>query len=424
MQQKKYDEKSYRIHTIKTNRYKTTRIEVVLRKKIKDISLAPYSFLSSMLNESSKKYPSRRMVAIKNEELYKTYYFASANRIGNCLNFTFNIDFINPEYVKDNNYLKDVVSFLFEMMTNPNVKNGEFDNNSFNIVKNEMIVDVQSIDENPHQKAINESLKALDKESISALNLLGTKEEILKITPDNLYKTYIDLMNTSLVDIFIIGNTNMDNIIKEIKKAYHNHHMRFDNIDYYIENKERRKPITKKDKSSFMQSQLVMLFNLNKLTKNEKEVAFHLYNYILGSGGLTSKLYKYVREESGLCYQIGSMYFKYDNLLCIDSSLAYNNVQKAVDLIRKALLEMKNGKFTIDEIKDAKKNMHSSLVMNRNNPAVILANYEFKEFLGNYTLDEKLELLDKITKKDIVNVAKKVKLNTIYILCEDNHEGN
>ncbi|MBE6155246.1 MAG: insulinase family protein [Firmicutes bacterium] len=419
MEYKSIDCKSYNIHTIKTNRFKTTRIEVVFRSKATKETLAINSFLAAMLCESSKKYPTRRQLAIKCEDLYKTYYYCYANKVGDCLNTIFSVNFINPEFISEDDYLKKVVEFLFEMILKPNVENEEFNLGIFNIVKNNILLDIESIEENAEKKAINNALVALDDESISALNILGTKEEVLKITPEKLYDAYLKLINNSLVDIFIIGNTDVNKIVKCIKDNYHNRKIRTSKINYYIDNKIRKKPLNKEDASAFLQSQLVLLYNLEDLNKTEKEITFHLLNYILGSGGLSSKLYRYIREENSYCYKIASMYFKYDNLLCIASSLAKENIQHTIKLINKAIKEMQTGDFTEDDIKDAKQNMLLSLNVNKNNPNAVLANFQFKVFLGNYNIEEKIELIEKITKQEIINLAKKIKLNTVYVLSEE-----
>ncbi|MBE6148936.1 MAG: insulinase family protein [Firmicutes bacterium] len=422
MEYKSIDCKSYSIHTIKTNRFKTSKIEVIFRAKVDEKTIALNSFLAAMLNESSKKYPTRRKLAIKCEDLYKTYYYCFANKVGDCLNTIFSVNFINPEFISEKDYLENVIEFLFEMINKPNVINEEFDIDTFKIVKNNILLDIESIEENAEKKAINNALVTMDSESVSSLSILGTKEDVEKITPEKLYEAYQNLINNSLIDIFIIGNTNMDNIVKYIKKYYHNRKIRTSKIDYYIENKLRKNPLEKEDSSSFLQSQLVCLYNLDNLTKDEKEITFHLLNYILGSGGLSSKLYRYIREENSYCYRISSMYFKYDNLLCIASSLAKENVMHTVKLITKSIKEMQNGEFTEEDIKDAKQNMLLSLNVNKNNPSAVLANFEFKVFLGNYDINEKIELIEKITKADIVSLAKKIKENTIYVLSEEQDE--
>jgi predicted Zn-dependent peptidase len=424
MEHKKIDCKSYNVHTIKTNRFKTTKIEAVFRMPVEKDKLAILSFLSEIMDQSSKKYPNRRAMAIKLENLYKAYYYAYASKVGNCLNFTFSIDFINPEYIDDKNYLEDVISFLCETITKPNVSAEEFDNDLFSIVKNSVLIDIDSIEENAEKKSISNALTAMDKESVSSFEIMGTKEEVSKITPSKIYDCYKHLMNNAVIDFFVVGNTNMDNIIRLIKKYYVNHKIRSQKIDYYIDNKIRKKFFVTKEESSFLQSQLVMIYNLDNLTKDEKEITFHLLNYILGSGGLTSKLYRYIREENNYCYKVASMYFKYDNLLCIASSLSIDNTEKAIKMVKKAVREMQKGIFTEDDIKDAKRNLLLSLNVNKNNPYAILSNYEFKYFLDNYDIEEKIDLIDKITKEDIIKLANKIKENTIYILSEATNERN
>ena len=422
MEQTKIDCKSYNIHTIKTNRFKTTKIEVIFRMPIEKDNLGVSSFLSEVMAQSSKKYPNRRAMAIKLENLYKAYYYAYSNKVGNCLNFIFSIDFINPEFIDDKTYLDDVISFLCETITKPNVSAEEFDLDVFNIVKNSILIDIDSIEENAEKKAINNALIKMDDKSVSSFNVLGTKEDISKITPSKLYDYYKSIMNNAMIDFFVIGNTNMDNIVKLIKKHYINHKIRNQKIDYYIDNKTRKRFVMTKESSSFLQSQLVMIYNLDNLTKNEKEITFHLLNYILGNGGLTSKLYRYIREENNYCYKVASMYFKYDNLLCIASSLSLENTEKAIKMVKKAIKEMQKGDFTQDDIKDAKRNLLLSLNVNKNNPYAILSNYEFKYYIGNYDIEEKIDLIDKITKDDIIRLAGKIKENTIYILSEAANE--
>ena len=257
MEYRNIDCKSYNIHTIKTNRFKTTKIEVVFRSKVDPSSLAINSFLAAMLNESSKKFPTRIKLAIKCEDLYKTYYYCFNNKVGDCQNTIFSVNFINPEFINEKDYLENIIEFLFEMISKPNVTNEEFDLDTFNIVKNNILLDIESIEENAEKKAINNALLTMDEESISSLRILGTKEEVEKITPEKLYRAYLELINNSLVDVFIIGNTNMDNIVKFIKKYYHNRKIRSAKINYYIENKVRKKVINKKEESAFLQSQLV-----------------------------------------------------------------------------------------------------------------------------------------------------------------------
>ena len=66
------------------------------------------------------------------------------------------MQFINPEYINENEYLEKVISFLFEVILKPNVISGEFSQNDFNIVKNEIEENGFSIKgDNPYYLLVN-----------------------------------------------------------------------------------------------------------------------------------------------------------------------------------------------------------------------------------------------------------------------------
>src|SRR5699024_8936626 len=150
----------------------------------------------------------------------------------------------------------------------------------------------------------------------------------------------------------------------------------------------------------------------------ERHIKFKVFNYIFGSGGLTSKLYKKIREENSLCYNISSMYLKYDQLLIIHVSLDNKNVKKAITLAKRCLKEMVNGDFSEEDLKDAIKNINLALDYTYDNNSSLLNNYVFNIFDSLPLIEDRKKELNKITKEDVIKLAKKIKLNTIYVLNE------
>jgi len=158
-----------------------------------------------------------------------------------------------------------------------------------------------------------------------------------------------------------------------------------------------------------------MIYNIKELNKKEKNIDFHLFNYLFGSGGITSKLYKNLRTDNSLCYSVRSLYLKYDELLVIEVSLDKENVKLAEKLIRKSIKEMINSKYSDETLNDAKKNLIFSLKMGMDNNVSILNNYVFNVFDNLPLLDERIELINKVTREDINKCAKSLVLNTVYI---------
>lgn len=416
MKYKTYNCNSFNIYTIKTDRFKTSHLEVIFKNVLKKEEIGTYSFLADILSEGCKKYPRKKDLITRFEELYKIVIYASTMRVGNVIDLHVSLDFINPEYIEDEGYIEDVIKTLFEVINNPNVCNDEFDLKTFNIVKERLRREINSLKENPVKQSIKEAIKTMDSNSPTSYEILGTIEELENITPAKLYDAYKCLRKNFKVDVFLIGNLDMDNVASLIKKYFKNRYIVSDNFEVMVDNKETKKVKVKAMKSDNIQTNLVMLFNLKNLSELEKNITLNCFNYLYGSGGLTSKLYKSIREENSLCYAINSMYLKYDKLLMVQISLDNCNVKKAISLVKKELKSMQNGNFSEEEVRDAINNMVISLDMSLDNNIAILNNYVFNIYDKLPSIEERKEYFKKLTKEDIVNVSKKVKLNTIFTL--------
>ena len=427
MNYKKISFNNANLHIIKTERFKTFIIDVVFKFPVGKEQLPKYNFLSWLLNESSLKYPSKRKLSIELEELYKASYVVDSSRRGNNLMFSISIESINPKYLDDANHLNDIINFLFEVILNPNVKKNEFDKKSFDIVKNYMKIDIESVKENPTRTAFENALKKMDDQSISSYSSLGTLELLDTITSKELYDLYLNMLHHSLVDIFIIGDLEEKEILNNndlINKLFNllNDDKRKDCIQpvsNFVDNKEVDKVKYYEEDSNYLQSQLVMLYNTNKLTKKEQDVTMLLFNYIFGSGGLNSKLYSLVREKNGYCYQINSSYYKFDNILRVSSSLNKKNAKHTIELVNKCLKDMQDGNFTEEDLNDAKQSMILTLNYYKNSINSLLQVFENKLLNDGISIEEKIEIIATINKQDIINVAKKIRENTNYLLNEE-----
>lgn len=415
MEYQKYNCNSYNIHTIKTDKFKTVRMEIIFSRNVLKEEMASFTFLCDLLTDSSKNYKTRKDIAIRLEELYKSVLYGVTNKVGNLFMSSFVFEFIDPTYINETEYLQEAVSFPFQIINNPRVKNQEFDLTSFNIVKKRMLQEIESIKENPDKLAINKALTNMDSNSPSSFRVLGTKEDVENITPSSLYKAYDNLFNHSNCDIFIIGNANMENIVNIIKDSFKNRVIKLSKPTLLVDNSVRKKPQRVVEKSNFVQSTLVMIYNIQNLTKKQKNIDFHVFNYLFGSGGITSKLYKNLRVDNSLCYSVRSLYLKYDELLIVEVSLDKENVSKAEKLINKSIKEMLESKYTDEVLEDAKKNLIFSLKMGLDNNVSILNNYVFNVYDGLPLIDERIKEIQKVSREDLNNCAKSLKLNTIYI---------
>ncbi|MGN1371203.1 MAG: EF-P 5-aminopentanol modification-associated protein YfmF [Candidatus Coprovivens sp.] len=411
-----YDCNSYRIHTIKTDKFKNCSMEIMFRNKLEKKEITQNNMLVDILMYSSKKYPKKRDVAIELENLYSASMRGFSTRLGNSVMLSFVLDFLNPKYCEEG-YLNDVLEMPFEMLLNPNVNdNDEFDLRSFNIVRNRIKSDIEALKENATKYAFRRSLSNMDEDSPSSYYMVGYMDDLENITPSNLVDAYNNVLSNYVCDIYVVGNLDMDEVVSIIKKKFKNKTIKKDRRELYVDNSIRKKHIDVVETGKYEQDSFIMIYNLEDLSKRETDFVIHLYNIILGSGGLTSKLYRYLREENSLCYNVSSIYQKYDKLLMIYSGIDGKDKELCVKLVKKAMDEMKNGEFTDEELDNAIKTVISSIKMSEDTQGGIVNNYLFNDLDGLPLYEERIREFKTITKDDIMNVAKKVKLNTIYLL--------
>jgi len=423
MEYKKYEFPSFNIYTVKTNRFKTCQVEINFKSQVEKNNILKYTFLADLMSDCGGEYKTRKEVSKKLEEYYQAGFYGITNKTGNLLMTSFILSFLNPAYVNEKSYLENVLKLPFEMILNPCVTSGEFDIKSFNIVKNRLHDEILGTNENISNVALRKALGNLEGDSPSKYSVLGTLEDLENITPKNLAETYQNLI-ASPCDIFICGNIDMDSIVNIIVKYFKKPIINDKEIPLYTENKLRKKAVNLKEKSKFLETCLVNIYNVKDLTEKERTITMHFYNYLLGGGGLNTKLYQLLREKNSLCYSIKSVYLKYDNLLLIQTTIAKNDIRKASKLINQALKEMKSGDFSEDEINAAKENFVFSLNLALDSPAGILNNYVF-HILDNLPLiEDRIKSIKEITKEEIIAVASKIKPNLAFVLESEEEDGN
>ncbi len=415
MEYKIHDCKSYEIHTIKTDKFKNCSMEIMFRKKLDKKEITQNNMLVDMITHSSKRYPKKRDVAIELENLYSASFRGFTTRLGSSVMLSFVLDFLNPKYC-EKGYLEEVLSMPFEMLLNPNISNGKFDERSFNIIKNRLKSDIESLKENAAKYAFRRSLLNMDESSPSSYNMTGYLEDLESITPSNLVDSYNKLLSDYTCDIFVIGNLDMEEVVSTIKSKFNNRTIKVDKIKLYVDNDLRKKHINIEETGKYEQDSFIMIYNLDNLNERERNFVIHIYNIILGSGGLTSKLYRYLREENSLCYNVSSMVQKYDGLLMIYSGIDAKDKDLCIELVNKAMKEMSNGEFSDIELDNAIKTVISSLKMGEDTQGGIINNYLFN-YLDNLPLyEERVKEFKTVTKEEVINISKKIKLNTIYLL--------
>ena len=413
MEYKKIIEDNYTLHLINSDRFKLMNVVIFLTKKYNEKDV-PYG----VLLYSTKNYNTKNKIAIKGEELYGSRITSSFTSTGDSLSFSFALDFLNPKYTKKE-YLSKTLDFLCEVLFNPNVTKDGFDEQYFNIIKNDVIAAINSTKDNPAKYASIEYGKIMYKGTPSAKGVNPTVEEIEKVTPLKLYEFYKKLFDGEYkIDIAVHGEYN-DEIIGIIKNKFNKIKSSKDKIDLKIKQKYNTKLITKTDTLPFKQSRLLIGYRIKEPTYHEMNHVLKIYNTMLGTMN-DSLLFNIVREQNSLCYSIGSYYSKYNNALTIYAGINKDNADKSIELIKKCV-EMMSNKNIIEKLYDyALKTINTYLNNYYDDVTSQINKYYIKEFEETEDIETLREKLNNVTVDEIVELNKKINIQTIYLLKGDN----
>ena len=417
MEYKKENLETYNLHTIKLDSFKESRIEVTFRENITREDFLKCVFLADLLCYSTKNYPRKKDMIIKSEELYQTVISGNTSRLGKSLVLTIGCNFINPEYTKEDDYLEEVIKYFTDAIFNPNIKDNQFDKETFEIIRNEWISNYETKNESPMRVASYNAFNLLEAESKTRIFLDNfTKEEFLDLTPSDIYEFYKKVLEHFICDIFVVGNLDFEKVNKLLSKHIKLKTIKNHNIELYEENAIRKKALAKTDSSTFNQSTILMAYNLVELSEEEKLYSIHLFDYIFCNGSFKSKLFKSLREDNSLCYGVSSFYMKFDKMYGLKVSLAKENVKKALKLMDKALKEMTEGNFDDEIIDEARKSILNSL-KTASDVIYSFSNDAFLKEIDNFPqVEERVKGYRKVTKEDIINISKKLRKNLIYVL--------
>ena len=152
------------------------------------------------------------------------------------------------------------------------------------------------------------------------------------------------------------------------------------------------------------------------LENEEQKYDAMLYNAILG-GTANSKMFQEVREKASLAYTAGSSYVRAKSNIFIKCGIEIANYEKAMEIIRKQIEDMKNGIFTDEDIENAKKGIISGIKSIDDEQDTEITYFFGQELSdGKTSIEQYIEKVQKVTKEDIIKVANGVIVNTVYFL--------
>lgn len=413
MEYRKILKSSYNLHLIKTDKFKTLFFKFVFRDDLIKEDVTIRNLLINMLDESTSKYNTNRLLNIRKEELYDLSTNFRNRRVGNQILSELSFEMIDTLYT-EKSCLYETIDFIKEVIFNP-----LFTLEKLNLDKKLLYEDIKELDTIPNVKALLSLKRTMDSNNSFSIQTSGYLDDLEKITLDDIKTYYKKFINNSLIDIYVVGNIDFYEIEKLIAENIKFNTIKKEKDSIYNNYINKKKAIAiKEDDSNYKQSKLCIGLNIKNPSDTDIKYNAILYNMILGNSP-ESLLFNNVREKKSLAYDVTSSYFKNDNIIIITTGINKENYKLCIDAIKCEIKNIENGNFTSSHLENCKTLIKSILKESFDFQNTITEYYFGLSYLKLDNIERQIENIDKVTKEDIIEFSKKVKIDSIYFLKEN-----
>ncbi|HHU27840.1 TPA: insulinase family protein [bacterium] len=412
------------LNLIKTNKFKNIIVLLSFKGIVSEENVTYLNLLARILPKATKKYPSMNLMESYLESNYGARLTAFSEIFGNINTLNFFSIFVDEKYLrKSDNLLEEQFKLLNDVLFNPFVSDNKFDEKYFKERKTNYVSYLKLLENDKGYQSSKGLKKMLNRLHPSSIMGVGYEEIAVNINNEDLYKKYQEVLTWPL-DIYVLGDVRKEHITALIEKYLnvknHETDFQFKPIHKYEDEEfeEKVEPLP------FYQSQLLQAYYLD-LDDNPKNRYIGLvFNTLLGGGTGSNKLYNVVREQHGLCYSIYSIFYWTYSLLYISAGISFANYEKATSLINEVITSIKNNDVSDDEFKMAKLICLSHIQTQFDSISSTLTFHIKDNLLGQVISKEEYEEnVKNVTKEEVVEFAKKVKLIKQFLV-KESKEGN
>ena len=388
-----------KVRYIKINKWTNSVIYFVFRQNFDNYNAVSHNIMTTLLVDTSLKYPDRRSTKFKLEELYNAKLHTESDIYHNSLVTTISIDSLSDKYSEEGNVLNSV-KYLIDIIYKHNLNDQKLFNNLVSLLKDEY-----------KSNMCDSNFYAYVNFIMGLSNPLAKKyfkynyENIKNIGINDILDSYKNMINC-LTDIVIVGDVG-DEVLELVNNISLNNNIKYNSFDikYY--------PYKKSvDKFNCSASFTKILYKIKDFNR-EKDHVFLVYQYILG-GSPNSILFDVIREKNSLCYNINAYIKPVISSMIVSSKINRNNYLKYRELLDDIINNFSKY-ITLEMLENSKeyfKNIYNNYQDSHDNIYV----EELKNIIYGNSIEDRILLIDNITIDDVIAFSKRIILEDEYYL--------
>ena len=397
-------------------RFKQGCFSFQLVREMKKEEAALNALLPSGLLRGTRRCPDLRAVTQRLDELYGAAIGPLVRRVGDYQTTGFYCGFMDDRFaLPGDQVLRPMLEFVGELLMDSPRENGTFLPEFVESEKKNLISTIESDRNDKRLYAMRRLLRTMCAADSFGIPRLGEIEEVAAITPETLTRHYEKILRTSPVELFYVGSAPAEEVMDAVRPLLAG----LAREPQSLSAQTAFKSCPGQDLVETMdvaQGKLCMGFTTPITNRCREFPAMQMLNAILG-GGMTSKLFRNVREKLSLCYSIDSAYYGTKGILLASAGIDFDKEEITRREILTQLRACQEGDITDEELGAAREAILSSRRAVQDAPGAIENFYGTAALSGLcLTREEYMPAVEQTTREDVVRCAQSLSLHSTYFL--------
>ncbi|MGN0135607.1 insulinase family protein [Anaerotignum sp.] len=368
---------------------------------------------TALLAEILKRGEEPAKAARQAEELYGALWDVSVVKKGDRQLLLFSLETLKTVE------LEDTLSFLRERLLRP-LEQGGF---SEKMVERQKAILRQKLDSLKDDKKAFARRRALEETAEGtafAISGDGYGEDLAEINEKTLFAWYQEIVEKAAVKVFFCGEKEEKSKVLSLRQNFPGRVAVTEKEEHGWEKQEPPRFIQERTEAE--QARLLLGFEAD-IESSRRQAALLLLHQLLG-GDPDSLLFRRIREERGLCYDIKSYRYPLSPYLFVQAGIQETDAKETGKLVLQSLEELKKEGVSAAKLRQAKESILRDYDGLADSPWAMVDFFAEQALQGKELSTEKfLRQVERIETEDILRAANHLKLKTVYLLCGKEDEN-
>lgn len=408
------------LNVIFSDKFKTNLLSVNFMTPLRRETAALNALLPMVLRRGSRKYPNMAKINERMQYLYASSMGSNNYKRGEIHMRSIGSWMLENAFVPDDtDVFGDTFDLVADVIFNPLLddETGVFLKSYVDGEKKSLVDSINAKINNKGQYAVMKCQQAMCKDEAYGIEESGTVSEVQAITPESLYEHYKWFLESSRVEIFLVGRGNPELLAERLKDEFSKIDRKpVDEIQTEVIRRALGDVKNVVEDQPVKQGKLCLGFRTAKVLSDGDFLRFAMMNEIFG-GSPSSKLFMNVREKLSLCYYCHSIPDSFKGTMIVTSGIEVDKKDIAQQEILNQLENIKNGIISDEEMTAARNSIRNGYMQLSDSPGSLESWYLGRMLAGiDETPEQAIVKLDNITKEMVAEAAGNVTLDTVYFL--------